>query len=58
MAKKKQNEEDIGLRRELTEIHVTLGMIRAAVDMLEKAVQSKDKEAFRDALAKIKVYIR
>lgn len=56
MAKKK--EEDIELKRELTELHVTLGLVRAAVTAMVAAVDSKDKEAFKDALAKIKAYIR
>jgi hypothetical protein len=57
MAKKKED-DCTSYKRELTEIHVTLGMVRAAIQALDNAVESKDKEAFRDALNKLKVYVR
>ena len=59
MAKKKKDDvEQEDIKRENTELHVTLGLIRGAVSLLEKAVDSKDKEAFRDALMKLKVHTR
>lgn len=59
MAKKKKEEvEQTDLKRENTELHVTLGLIRGAVSLLEAAVESKDKDAFKDALKKLKVHTR
>lgn len=58
MAKKKADPVDIDLKRELTCMHVTMGMIRAAVSEMEVAVSTKDKEKFRDCLNKIKVHTR
>jgi ribosomal protein S20 len=35
-----------------------MGMIRTALKEMEEAVVSKDKEKFKDCLAKLKVYTR
>lgn len=56
--KKKEDVEQTDLKRENTELHVTLGLIRGAVSLLEAAVESKDKDAFKDALKKLKVHTR
>lgn len=57
MAKKKEQPED-DLKRRNTELEVTFGMIKAAVQRMEECVESKDKEGFRDCLQKLKVYCR
>lgn len=58
MAKKKEQNENEDIKRRNTELEVTFGMIKAAVQRMEECVESKDKEGFRDCLQKLKVYCR
>jgi ribosomal protein S3AE len=59
MAKKKADTEtQDDYKRRVTELVVTLGMIRASVQRMQECVDSKDKEGFRDCLEKLKVYSR
>lgn len=57
MAKKKDEAENIELKREITCLHVTLGLLRGALVQLDAAVASKDKEAFKNAIGKFHAHL-
>ena len=58
MSKKKKDEDDcMEYRREVTCLNVTLGMLRGALVEMDKAIESKDKEAFKECMKKFHAHL-
>jgi hypothetical protein len=57
MAKNKELEQIVELKREITCLNVTLGLLRGALTEMDKAVESKDKERFRDCMKKFHAHL-
>lgn len=55
--KKKDEAENLELKREITCLHVTLGFLRGALVQMDNAVASKNKESFKDALGKFHAHL-
>lgn len=57
MAKKKDEAEIVDLKREITCLNVTLGLLRGALAEMDKAVESKNKDSFRDCIKKFHAHL-